>query len=86
MATLSMDFMDANGMTRAPYSPCSPHLASSDFFLFGDAKRQLSGCSFDHDDDLLTAVQEILDGFDKPTLIMVFEEWVMRLQQWIETK
>jgi hypothetical protein len=36
-------------------------------------KRQLSGCFFGHADDLLTAVQEILDGFDKAALIKVLK-------------
>jgi hypothetical protein len=49
-------------------------------------KRQLSECSFGHADDLLTAVQEILDGFDKPMLIRVFEEFGRRLEQYIEAK
>jgi histone-lysine N-methyltransferase SETMAR len=61
-----MDFIEANRMTQAPHPPYSPDLAPSSFFLFGDVKRQLSGCSVDHADDLLTAVQEILDAFDKP--------------------
>jgi histone-lysine N-methyltransferase SETMAR len=81
-----MDFMDANRMTRAPHPPYSPDLVPSDFFLFGDVKRQLSGYSFNHADDLSTAVQEILDSFDKPSLVGVFEEWVRRLEQCIETK
>jgi hypothetical protein len=74
-----MDFTNANKMTRALHPLYSPDLAPSDFFLFGNVKRQLSGCSFDHTDDLLTVVQEILDGFDKATLIRVFDEWVRRL-------
>jgi hypothetical protein len=61
-------------MTRALHPPCLPGFTPSDFFLFGDVKRELSGCSFDHADDLLIAVQEILDGFDMPTLIRVFGE------------
>jgi hypothetical protein len=81
-----MDFMDTNRMPPALHPLYSLDLALSDFFLFGDVKRQLSGCSFDHADDMLTAVQEILDGFDKPTLNRAFEEWVRRLQQCIETK
>jgi hypothetical protein len=67
MAKLAMDFIDANRMTRAPHPLYSPDFASSDFFLFGDVKRQLSECSVDHADDLPTLVQEILDGFDNPT-------------------
>jgi hypothetical protein len=39
---LSMDFMDANRMTRALHPPCSPDLAPSDLFHFGDMKRQFS--------------------------------------------
>jgi hypothetical protein len=50
----------------------------TNFFTFGDVKRQLSGCSFDDASDLLTTIQEILDGFEKPTSVMVFEEWVRR--------
>jgi hypothetical protein len=67
-----MDFMDVNRMTRAPHPPCSPDSAPSDFFLFEDVKRQLGGCSFDDADDLLTAVQQILDGRDKPMVIKIF--------------
>jgi hypothetical protein len=85
-AKLLMDFMDANRMTQAPHPPDSPDLAPSDFFLFRDVKRQLSRCSFDHADDLIAAVHEILDGVDKATLIRVFEEWVRRLEQCIETE
>jgi hypothetical protein len=44
-------------------------------------KRWLNGCFFDDADDLLAAVQEILDGFEKPMLIKVFDEWVKRLEQ-----
>jgi hypothetical protein len=74
MTKLSMDFVNANRITRAPNPPYSPDLAPSDFFLFADVKRQLTGCSFDHADDLFTAVQEILDSFNKPTSIRAFEE------------
>jgi hypothetical protein len=81
-----MDFMDTNRMTLAPHPPHSHGLAPPDFFLFENVKRQFSGCSFDHTDDLLTPVQEILDGFDKPTLIKVFEECVRRLEQCIQTE
>jgi hypothetical protein len=85
-AKSSMDFMNAKRMTRVPHPPDSPDLAPSDFFLFGDVKRPLSGCSFDHADDLLTAVQKTLDSFDKAASIRVFEECVRRLEKCIVTK
>jgi hypothetical protein len=49
-------------------------------------RRQLSGCFFDDADDLLTAVQGILGGFEKPALIRVFDKWVKRLEQYIMTR
>jgi hypothetical protein len=66
-------------MTKARHHGYSRDLVPSDFFLFGDVKRQLSGCSFDNGDDLLMTVHEILDGSDRPTLISVFEESDRRL-------
>jgi hypothetical protein len=81
-----MDFMDANRMTRAPNPRYSPAFAPSNFFLFGEVKRRLSGCSFHNADDLLTTVQAILDGFEKPTSIRVFDEWVRRQEQCIQTQ
>jgi hypothetical protein len=79
-----MDFRDDNRRTRAPHPPESPDSAPSDFFLFVDVKRQLSQCSFDDTDDLLTAVQEILYGCDVPPLIGVFDEWIRRQEQCFE--
>jgi hypothetical protein len=38
---LSMDFVRANRMTRAPHPSCSPDLTCLDFFLFGDVNPQL---------------------------------------------
>jgi hypothetical protein len=49
-------------------------------------EQQLSGGFFTDADNVFTAVQEILDSFDKPTLIKVFVEWVRRLEQWIEAE
>jgi histone-lysine N-methyltransferase SETMAR len=59
-AKLSMDFMNANRMTRVLHPPSSPDLAPFDFFRFGDLKRQCSGCSFHHPDDLLTVFMRFL--------------------------
>jgi hypothetical protein len=83
-AKLSVYFMDAKTMTRTPHPPYLPDSASSEFLLFGNVKRHLSGCSFDHTDDLLTTGREILGDIDKLALIRAFEEWVKRLEQCIE--
>jgi hypothetical protein len=44
----------------------------------------LSGCFFGHADDLISAIQEILDDFEKPTFTKVFDKWIRKLEQWIE--
>ena len=85
-AKLSMDFLNPNGVTKAPHPLYSPDLAPTDVFLFGDVKRQLSGCSFNSAVDLLTAVHDILDGYGRSTLISVFEEWMRRLRQCIDAE
>jgi hypothetical protein len=72
-AKLSMDCLQPNNMRKAHHPLYSPDLAPSDFLLFGNVKRQLSGCCFDGADDILPAVHRILDGYDRSTLISVFE-------------
>jgi hypothetical protein len=86
MAKLSMDFLNANGMKKAPHPPYSPGLAPTDSLLFGDVKRQLGGRSFNSAADLLAAVHHILDGYDRSTLISVFEEWMRRFRQCVDTE
>jgi hypothetical protein len=85
-ARSSTDFLEANGMKRAPHPPYSPDLALSDFYLFGDVKRRLSECVLSGRDELRSALEGILWGLEKLTLIDVFREWMRRLRICIETK
>jgi hypothetical protein len=52
-------------MKSAPYPPYSPDLAPSDFCLFGDAKRCFAGLSFEDADQLLAAVEGVLEASKK---------------------
>jgi hypothetical protein len=52
-ANISMDFLAATILGNTADPLYSPDLALLDFFLFVNAKRQLSGCSFDNTDGLL---------------------------------
>jgi hypothetical protein len=49
-------------------------------------KRQLNESSFVNVDDRFTAVHHILDGSDRPTFIIAFEELLRRLRLFIEIK
>jgi hypothetical protein len=53
-ARSSTDFLDANGMKKAPHPSYSADLTPSDFYLFGDVKRRLSECVFNGRDELLS--------------------------------
>jgi hypothetical protein len=52
-------------MKSAPHPPYSPNLAPSDFYLFGYVKRCLVGLSFEDADQLLSAVEGVLEGIEK---------------------
>jgi hypothetical protein len=72
-------------MKSAPHPPYSPDLAPSDFYLFGYAKKCLAGFSFEDADQLLVAVEGVLEGIEKVTLQAVFLEWMDRLRKCIAT-
>jgi hypothetical protein len=85
----SIDFLEANGMRRAPHSPHSPDspdFTPSDFDIFDGMKRRPSGCVFNSPNDLLSALEGILGGFEMSTLINVFREWMPSLRVCIDTK
>jgi hypothetical protein len=68
-------------MKSTPHPPYSPDLAPSDFYLFGNVKRCLAGLSFGDADQLLAAVEGVLEGIEKVTLQAVFLEWMDRLRK-----
>jgi hypothetical protein len=72
-------------MKLAPHPPYSLDLATSEFYLFGYVKRCLAGLSFEDADQLLAAVEGVLDGLEKVTLQVVFLEWMDRLKKCITT-
>jgi hypothetical protein len=73
-AKLSTQYFTENRRQLAPHPPHSPDLAPSDFYLFGHVKRCLAGLSFDDADQLLAAVEGVLESIGKMTLQSVFLE------------
>jgi hypothetical protein len=62
---LSTQYFNENRMKSAPRPLYSPDLAPSDFYLFGYVKRCLAGLSFEDADQLLEAVEGVLEGIEK---------------------
>jgi hypothetical protein len=61
-------------MKSVPHPPYSSNLAPSDFYLFGNVKRCFAGLSFEDVDQLLAAVEGVLEGTEKVTMQVVFLE------------
>jgi histone-lysine N-methyltransferase SETMAR len=78
---LSTQYSNENRMKSAQHPPYSPDLAPSDFYHFEDVKRCFAGLSLEDADQLLAAVEGILEGIEKETLQVVFLEWMDRLRK-----
>jgi hypothetical protein len=82
---LSTQYFNDHRMKSTLHPPCSPDLAPSDFYIFGHIKRCLTGLSFEDADQLLAAVEGVLEGIEKVTLQAVFLEWMDRSMKCITT-
>jgi hypothetical protein len=63
------EFFEANRTVRVPQPPCSPDLAPSDFWLFGNLKESLAGQTFDDPEELFDAIIDFLEAIPCQTLI-----------------
>jgi hypothetical protein len=65
MAKLPTQYFNENGMKSALNPPYSPDLAPLDFYLFGYVKGYLAVLSFEGADQLIAAVEDVLEGIEK---------------------
>jgi hypothetical protein len=84
-AKLSTQHFNENRMKSAPHPPYCPNLASSHIYLFWYVKRYLAGLSLEDANQLLAAVEGVLEGTEKVTLQAVFLEWMDQLRKGIAT-
>ena len=61
---VAMDAVERNGYELIPYPAFSPDLAPSDFFLFPNLKKDIRGLHFRSDEEVVTAVEEWVNGKD----------------------
>ena len=59
-----MDAVERNGYELIPHPAHWPDLAPSDFFLFPNLKKDIRGCHFWSDEDVVAAVEEQVNGQD----------------------
>lgn len=61
---VAMETAKSLGFELLPHPPYSPDLAPSDFYLFPNMKKHLRGRVFSSDDEVISAVKVVLEGFD----------------------
>ena len=61
---VAMDVVERNGYELIPHSADSPDLAPCDFFLFPNLKKDIGGLHFRSDEEVVTAVEEWVNGKD----------------------
>ena len=61
---VAMDAVQRNGYELIPHPAYSPDLAPSDFFLFPNLKKDIRGLHFWSDEEVVTAVEEWVNGKD----------------------
>ena len=59
-----MDALERNGYELLPHPAYSSDLASSDFFLFPNLKNDTRGCRFRSEEEVVTVVEEWVNGKD----------------------
>ena len=61
---VAMDAVERNWYELKPHPAYSPDLAPSDFFLFPNLKKDIRGLHFRSDEEVVTAVEEWVNGKD----------------------
>ena len=78
-AQLTKEKLESLGASVLPHPPYSPDLAPSDFYLFGNLKRQLEGVKFGSAIQLMNKIVEITSLISYDERMLVFLEWIRRL-------
>jgi hypothetical protein len=78
-ARLTIEYMHQNRLCRIIQLPFSPHLAPSNFCLFGKMKPTLMGAIFDDENQLCQVVMTVLDEISREQLERVCKEWLAGL-------
>ena len=73
---VAMDAVERNGYELIPHPTYLPDLAPSDFFLFPNLKKDIRGCHFRSDEEVVTAVEEWVNRKDPD----IFSSGLMALE------
>ena len=76
---IAMDAVKRNGYEVIPHPAYSPDLAPSDYFLFPNLKKDICGCHFQSNEEVVAAVEEWVrdkdPGFFSSGLMALEHRW-----------
>jgi hypothetical protein len=78
------DFFETGLLKKLPYSPYSPDISPSDFYLFGNVNGALVRQEVPDEVGLLEAISAILSGISHDELPAVFRNWIELVQEVID--
>jgi hypothetical protein len=76
---------EACGFRHAPQPSYSPDISPCDFFRFGDLKMKLKGDESETLEELQERVEELLCLINSEFMERMYEHWIERLNQLIDT-
>ena len=90
--------VERKGYGIIPYPAYPPDLAPSDFFIFPNLKKDIRGCHFRSDEEVVTAVEEWVNGKDpdffssglmalehRCSKCIILEDNYIEMKRWIST-
>ena len=77
-ALLTRRFLTENNITVVPHSPYSPHLATSDYFVFQKLKMKFNGRRFQTLEEIQAESQAVLDTLQENDFQECFKYWQRR--------
>jgi hypothetical protein len=73
------------GMNQISHPSYPSDIDPSDFFLFGDLKHKLQGCSYDSADELFSTMTNLMENLEKTFLHRIFDELISCLHLIVES-
>ena len=75
-----------NHVEQYQNSPYSLDLSRCDFFLFPKLKKQLRDIRFNDDNEMLTALEQVIDSLTKEDFKNCFGDWFIRMHKCINAE
>ena len=77
------DYLTKMGIKTVPHPPCSPDLATCDFWLFPKLEENLRGCCYETIEEMKEAVTKVIDTLTQEDIHGAFQKLLERYNKCI---